>query len=202
MQIERRIFETGIEVRARDEGGATVRGHAAVFDSLSENLGGFREQIRPGAFDDVLQDDVRALFNHDPNHILARTKSGTLSLGVDERGLTYEFDSPDTTTGRDLLVSMQRGDVSQSSFGFIVEDDQWDEDDEGRIVRTILSFKRLYDVSPVTFPAYPDTDVAKRSMGDWQKDLQAAQDERAAGDLYRYKQKLVDIGRRHMSLDS
>ena len=161
MDKETRNFPlTELRIEKRDDVKEVV-GHASVFNSLSEDLGGFREMIAPGAFDDVLQDDVRALFNHDPNMILARTKSGTLTLSVDERGLQYRFNAPDTTAGRDLMVSLERGDIDQSSFGFHVGEEEWEQRD-GEIVRTVLKFKRLFDVSPVTIPAYPDTDVAKR----------------------------------------
>lgn len=171
MEIERRIIDLDVlKVETRAEGeGKLVRGHAAVFNRLSENLGGFREQIAPGAFDGVLNDDVRALFNHDPNHILGRTRSGTLRLTVDETGLGYELDPPDTSSGRDLLVSLERGDVSQSSFGFQVDEDDWVEDDEGRVIRTITKFRRLFDVSPVTYPAYPDATVGLRSLQAWKE---------------------------------
>lgn len=164
--MERRTFEGDIRVERADGSAPRIIGHAAVFDLLSENLGGFREKIARGAFDGVLGDDVRALFNHESSLILGRTPR-TLSVAVDERGLRYEIEPPDTTTGRDLLVSLDRGDVTQSSFGFSVDEDRWDEDDEGRVVRTIMKVKRLYDVSPVTFPAYTDTDVAKREFRDF-----------------------------------
>ena len=148
---ERRYLKFGkprVEYRGEgDDKKPYIVGHAAVFDSLSEDLGGFRQRIERGAFDDVLEDDVRALFNHDPNLILARTKSGTLKLSLDEKGLRYEFDVPDTTTGRDLLVSLERGDVSQSSFGFTVEQDSWHKDEDGVHIRSISKVKRLYDVS-------------------------------------------------------
>ena len=164
MDKETRNFPlTELRIEKRDDDSREVVGHASVFNSLSEDLGGFRETIAPGAFDDVLQDDVRALFNHDPNMILARTKSGTLTLSVDERGLQYRFNAPDTTAGRDLMVSLERGDIDQSSFGFRVADDEW-ENRDGQVVRTVLKFSRLFDVSPVTMPAYPDTDVAKREL--------------------------------------
>lgn len=170
MNIERRAFNIdGLEVEQRDDGTQTIKGHAAVFDSLSENLGGFRERIEAGAFDNVLGDDVRALFNHEPDNILGRTTSGTLRINQDDTGLVYEIDPPDTQLGRDLVISMQRGDITQSSFGFVVDQDDWSEDDDGRVIRTIKSFKRLFDVSPVTYPAYPDTDVALRSWDDWKK---------------------------------
>lgn len=165
-EIETRYFHMGsigVEDRADGEG-KTLRGHAAVFDTLSENLGGFREKIAPGAFDDVLGDDVRALFNHDSNLILGRTTSKTLKIGIDADGLNYEVDIPDTQTGRDLTVSVGRGDIDQSSFAFTVDDDSWDEDEDGRVIRTIKKVGRLYDVSPVTYPAYPDASVGLRSM--------------------------------------
>lgn len=171
-EIERRVFVMdALRVEGRGEGDAPcIRGHAAVFDKLSENLGGFREKIAPGAFDDVLQDDVRALVNHDPNLILGRTAAGTLRLAVDSTGLMYEVDPPDTQMARDLLVSMKRGDINQSSFAFVVEDDDWQEDDDGRLVRTIKKFRRLFDVSPVTYPAYPDATVGLRSLEAWREE--------------------------------
>jgi HK97 family phage prohead protease len=174
MEIERRAFSMlALEVEARSEGESPIiRGHAAVFDRMSENLGGFREKIDPGAFDDVLGDDVRALFNHDANLILGRTTSGTLRLSQDGEGLSYELDPPDTQVGRDLMVSLKRGDITQSSFAFTVADDDWSEDEEGRVVRTIKKVGRLYDVSPVTYPAYPDASVGLRSLQAWQQSRQ------------------------------
>ena len=163
---EKRFYNIELEQREGTESATTIVGHAAVFNKLSENLGGFQERINKGAFDDVLGDDVRAFFNHDPNHLLARSSSGTLRLSTDEEGLRYEFDVPDTTSGRDLLVSMKRGDITQSSFAFTVEDDVWNQEN-GMNIRTIKKVKRLYDVSPVSIPAYPDADdlvVAQRSL--------------------------------------
>ena len=163
---EKRFYNIELEQREGTESATTIVGHAAVFNKLSENLGGFQERINKGAFDDVLGDDVRAFFNHDPNHLLARSSSGTLRLSTDEEGLRYEFDVPDTTSGRDLLVSMTRGDITQSSFAFTVEDDVWNQEN-GMNIRTIKKVKRLYDVSPVSIPAYPDADdlvVAQRSL--------------------------------------
>lgn len=168
--IERRIFNTSLELRQLSEGETRkIAGSAALFNSRSEKLGFFYEQIEPGAFDDVLEDDVRALFNHDPNLILGRTKSGTLRLSANADGLFYEIDPPDTQVGRDLQTSIERGDVSQSSFAFQVAKDRWemDGDDEVRVIEKI---NRLYDVSPVTYPAYPDTSVAKRSLEQWKEE--------------------------------
>ncbi|SDO72513.1 hypothetical protein SAMN04487957_110133 [Halomonas shengliensis] len=159
------------EVRAEtDDDGRPVRivGHGAVFNRRSEMIMGmFKEEIAPGAFDDVLTDDVRALFNHDPNFVLGRTTSGTLELSIDAEGLRYDIDPPDTQTVRDqVLAPLQRGDITGSSFAFRVapDGDEWREEPDGLIVRTITRFSRLLDVSPVTYPAYPDAGAAARSL--------------------------------------
>ena len=161
---EKRFYT--IETRIKKEGKKNViEGHAAVYDMLSEDLGGFREIIKKGAFDSVLTNDVRAYFNHDPNYILGRTGAGTLKLSTTEKGLKYILSVPDTSAGRDLVVSMKRGDITQSSFAFQVEKDSWRTDNSLGEIRTIESVKRLYDVSPVSLPAYPDADdiaVAQR----------------------------------------
>lgn len=173
--IERRSFAVdGLGVETRENGQRRLIGHAAVFNALSEDLGGFREMIAPGAFADAIgKDDVRALFNHDPNFVLGRTRSQTLRLSEDERGLAIAIDLPDTQTIRDLVVApIERGDVSQMSFAFAVRPNgqDWAKDDEGRVVRT-LKRVRLFDVSPVTYPAYPQTDVAVRELRTWQEAL-------------------------------
>ena len=158
---------------------------------MSEDLGGFREKIDKGAFDGVLDNDVRAFFNHDPNFLLARTSSGTLKLGVDKRGLKYSFDVPDTTAGRDLLVSMKRGDITQSSFAFTVEKDSWTDGEKGTEIRTINKVGRLYDVSPVSIPAYPtanDLSIANRSRMTF-KDKTKMRSEQD----YEYKRSLLEL---------
>src|SRR5512137_1309240 len=162
-----RRFTGNCELRAivpETGGRAKIAGHAAVFNSLSEDLWGFRERIAPGAFAPALgKSDIRALLNHDPNFILGRTKSGTLRAQEDERGLAVEIDPPETRWADDLLVSIGRGDISQMSFAFRVGEESWETVD-GADIRTILSFDEIFDVSPVTYPAYPDTDVALRAM--------------------------------------
>lgn len=170
-KTERRAFALdNLKVERRENLPPIIRGHAAVFNQLSLDLGGFREQIAPGAFADAIKaDDVRALFNHNPDHVLGRNLSGTLRLVEDVRGLAIEIDPPDTQVARDLMVSMDRGDITQMSFGFSVRPggQDWAKNDEGVVVRTLKKL-RLYDVSPVTFPAYPQTDVAVRALHDWQ----------------------------------
>jgi uncharacterized protein len=169
VDLERRTVVTP-DLRIIAEGTPRIAGRAALFDSVSEDLGGFRERIRPGAFGASLAaDDVRALFNHDPNVILGRNRAGTLRLAEDERGLGIEIDPPDTQAARDLMVSIARGDVSQMSFGFSVAagGQVWEKDARGGVLRTLTAV-RLFDVSPVVFPAYPDTGVAVRALGAWQ----------------------------------
>jgi len=181
---ERRFIPSGLELRMEDgeDSKKKIRGYAAVFNKESENLGSseyqFREILLPGAFDDVLKDDVRALFNHESSAILARSKNGegSLQIGVDETGLYYEFEAPDTQVGRDLVTSLKRGDVDQSSFSFTVSKDgqKFEEkrevDGPTLITRTINKIARLFDVSPVTYPAYPDATVALRSLEEFREE--------------------------------
>lgn len=163
--VERRFCDlTGIEVRA-SEGKRTLSGHAAVFDKLSVKMMGFREIIRKGSFlESIAQDDIRALWNHDTNIVLGRNKAKTLRLSEDAQGLKVEIDLPDTQAGRDAEISIARGDVSQMSFAFRVKTggDRWfEEDGEDRRELTALG---LAEVSPVTFPAYLDTDVSLKGL--------------------------------------
>lgn len=162
--IEKRSFGCKMEVRGADQS-TTLEGYAAVFDSLSADLGGFREIIAPGAFKRSLKEgaDVRALVDHDPGKIIGRNKAGTLTLREDDHGLKVRIKPPDTTAGRDIVESMRRGDVDQMSFAFTVVSDEW-RTLEGEEVRTITDAD-LHDVSVVTYPAYADTAVAVRSMG-------------------------------------
>lgn len=156
--MERRFFNS--ELRADSDDGNMLSGYAAVFNSLSQVIWGFREKIAPGAFADTLADDVRALWNHDTGIVLGRTKSGTLRLHEDDTGLRIEIDPPDSASAQ--VESVKRGDVDQMSFGFKVLEDGWDQDDEGMIIRTLRKIK-LFEVSPVTFPAYTATSVGVRA---------------------------------------
>jgi HK97 family phage prohead protease len=163
--IERRAFQVD-ELRIDgNERAPVITGHAAVFNQRSLDLGGFFEVIAPGAFSNTIKSaDVRALFNHDANFILGRTKSRTLSLAEDEKGLSVRISPPDSIWANDLLESIKRGDIDQMSFGFTVSEagQRWQRSG-GEIVRTLLDVE-LYDVSPVTYPAYPQTDVSARSF--------------------------------------
>lgn len=167
--IERRTHTVEMRVKDPAYGSKTpvMSGYAANFNSLSEDLGGFREVLMPGCFKEALgHSDVRGLFNHNPDKILGRNASGTLRLTEDERGLHFEIDPPETSYAKDLGVSMRRGDVTQCSFGFKVASggDSWAEDSAGMWIRTITKVEQLFDVSPVTYPAYPSTSCSVRSF--------------------------------------
>lgn len=135
-------------------------GHAALFNTEA-NLGPFTEVIEPGAFrKSIGTDDVRALFNHDPNYVLGRNTAGTLRLSEDSKGLAIEIDPPETGWARDLQVSIKRGDISQMSFGFFAKG-QRTERRSGVLYRFVTE-AQLLDVSPATYPAYKQTDIALR----------------------------------------
>lgn len=166
--MEIRTIQSEFRVKSED-GKAQISGYAAVFNELSDDLGGFREKIQPGAFSETVKnDDVRALWNHDSNYVLGRNKAETLRLSEDEHGLHYEVDLPDTQWAKDLSESIKRGDVTQSSFGFTVDSDEWSKQD-GETVRTLTKVT-LFDVSPVTYPAYPQTSTSARSILEANKD--------------------------------
>lgn len=159
-------FLPAAEMRAAKEGDKNViSGYAAVFNSLSEDIFGFKERVMPGAFKRTLGEgaDVRALINHDPSLILGRSKSNTLSLEEDDKGLKFRCEMPNTSYAADLMESINRGDVSQCSFGFITRQQTWIENKEDLTIRE-LNDVDLFDVSVVTYPAYSDTSVKSRSL--------------------------------------
>ncbi len=162
--FERRAYT--VEMRAEGDSPKLV-GHAAVFNALSEEMYGFREKIDRGAFSkSIAESDVRALWNHDSSFVLGRKKAKTLELAEDERGLAVEINPPNTQWARDVITSIKRGDVDQMSFGFRVIRDRWDIDRSGDkevLIRTLVEV-RLFEVSPVTFPAYSQTDVSARAI--------------------------------------
>jgi HK97 family phage prohead protease len=171
-QRETRYFKAAdikVEYEAREGAASKVpvlMGYAAKFGTLSQDLGGFKETIRNGAFKKtILEADIRALFNHDANFILGRNKANTLRLWEDDTGLGFNIYLPDTQQARDLAESIARGDVDQCSFAFSVIKEDWREDtNAGIVVRDLVEVK-LFDVSVVTYPAYEDTDVKLRNKG-------------------------------------
>ena len=191
-------------MESAEQNGNTIRGYAAVYNSDSEWMGGFYEQIATGAFDGVMENDVRAYFNHDENLLLGRVSSGTLRISTDKRGLFYEVDLPNTTYANDLAELMKRGDVNQSSFAFLIEQDRWEQRD-GTTYRIIEKVSRLLDVSPVSQPAYPDaTSELKRDLETEPKEeAKAASVENTESEdvetkdedsnLYLYKSKILNF---------
>jgi len=180
--MEKRIFNIETRVDTNEEGKDVVVGYASVYDSRSNNLGGFYEYIERGAFTDELiqKSDVRALINHDASKIMARSKNGfgTLNLRADEKGLRYEFEiDPELSYAKDLAISLKRGDISQSSFAFTIapNGDEWSTDADGNNIRTIKKFDQIFDISSVTFPAYSQAEsdlvVAKRGLKEYQESL-------------------------------
>jgi HK97 family phage prohead protease len=179
-----------------------IVGYAARFNVVSEVLWGFREQIRPGAFTKTIAEaDVRALWNHDPAMVLGRTKNGTLRLAEDEVGLRYEIDPPDTNWGHDAVESIRRRDVDQSSFSFDTIREEWSTYDNMPL-RTVIE-ARLHDVSPVTFPAYPQTSAEVRAKAETiARDGNPApgQEAHPGGDEEERVQVHLDLKRRQLQL--
>lgn len=163
--IERRTLVEPVEFRSVGDK-LVAGGYAYVFGKRSQNLGGFVEVVAPGFGKKSLQEqDVRALFNHDPNMILGRLGAGTLRMEEDSTGGAYEIDLPDTTVGRDVAKLLERQDVAGSSFGFRTIEDEWSETEQGFPLRT-LKQGSLRDVGPVTFPAYTDSTSALRCLSE------------------------------------
>ena len=161
-KVEYRVFDTCVEVRSDED--PAIRGHAAVFGQRSSDLGGFVEIIEPGFFKGAIKrSDTAALWNHNADIILGRKSAQTLALSEDETGLAYVIHPPSWASG--YIETIKRGDVRQSSFAFTVKEkgEKW-EDKDGVRTRTLLpgGCDELYDVSPVVYPAYPQTDVKVR----------------------------------------
>lgn len=207
---EQRLFTARLE--ARDDGGdgesaPGLVGHAAVFNQRAVIGGMFVEVVEDKFFDVALKDehDVRMLYNHNPDLLLARTSSGTLRLGKDKIGLTTDADLPDTSVSRDLQVLMSRGDVTQQSFSWTTAEDRWetlpddDPDLPGGDIRYLVAVKRLYDVSPVTFPAYDQTDAALRDARALYESVHGARKTRATIEKVQQRERQLDLMSRRMT---
>ena len=148
-----------------------------VYDQLSEDLGGFKEKIKRGAFtNSIKRNDIKLLFNHDANYVLGRNKSGTLKLEEDEYGLKIEAIPPNTSFAKDLINLLERGDIDQMSFGFMVNKEEWDTTDKELPIRTLLDVE-LFDTSIVVYPAYKQTSVDVRSTKEVLKDFRTKQEQ-------------------------
>ena len=179
---ERRFFVAPVTIEKREDsedGPSVIEGHAAKFNTRANIGDWFEEEILPGAFDEVLNNDVRCLFNHNPNYILARSVNGkgTLTLSVDGEGLKYRYETPNRTYAKDLEDAIASGDVSQSSFAFRAKEVLWVERKDQLDLRQIVKVDKLLDVSPVTYPAYQDATVGKRGLDAFKKDCKSQKEE-------------------------
>lgn len=204
--METRSFAEGYEQRAfaefrvhEEDGQApTLEGIAAPFGKLSEDLGGFRERIKPGSFRASIKGerrDVAAMREHNPELLLGRQSAGTLVMREKKEGLSVIITPPDTELGRSTVEAVRRGDLRSMSFGFVALDSKW-ERVGGEDVR-VLGDVDLFDVSVVTFPAYPDTRVAQRSLLAWRDSLNEEEESKAALELeYEHRNRIIDMGAR------
>ncbi len=165
MSKKHEVRNLDLELRAIKDGDKkSIEGYAAVFDKLSEDLGFFREIIAQGAFRNVLADgsNVVMIHNHNTDNLLSSTKSNTLELKEDKLGLHFRADLPNTQRGDEVYELVNSGVLSGMSFGFRAKNDVW-ETKNGDEIRTILEVGELIEISTTAFPAYPDTNIAKRS---------------------------------------
>lgn len=189
---ERRMVSAPVEVR-KDGEAEYFQGMAVPFGQVTD-LHYFTEEITRDAFSEVMKDDVRGLFNHDPDVILGRSAAGTLTLDVNEKGVFYSIRyNPNDPDHVRVMEKVKRGDVNQSSYAFSVKDEKWSTRD-GKQHRTINKIERWYDVAPVTYPANPNTTVAKRSLdaiAKEQSEIAQKENDRAA----RQRQIAIEIDR-------
>src|SRR3990167_3234827 len=163
--IERRVVPGEVRITKHADGTAVLAGITAPFGKLSDDLGGFREQIEAGAFAEALtHSDPVALFNHNPDHLLGRASAKTLRLEEVDAGLSYEVDLPETAIGVLVRSGVERKDIQGNSFAFTVAHDEWQDQGDGTWLRTVKRIGMLYDLVPGVYPAYPDTSVALRSL--------------------------------------
>ena len=198
---EIRTYAVTVELEKREDGtqSRTLKGHAAVFDQetlIGSPKWGWDEVVRSGTFTETIkEDDVRALFNHDSNIVLGRNTSGTLSMTEDKTGLAVRIELPETQLIDDMVLApIARGDISQMSFGFQVKKDKWtfSDDEDVRDKREILEVK-LFDVSPVTFPAYEGTDIALASRSKSLEDIKPKTNWR--NDILRRRLEILKVRR-------
>lgn len=177
MGKEIRVFFAEMEVRAADDGKRTITGYAVKWDQLSEKMGWFqrfREKFQRGSFADSLTNDDQYMhWNHNDDIVLARKKNGTLRLEEDDTGLRFEADMPSNQWGDYAYEAVQRGDVDKMSFGFKMQGEEWDDNDEDNVVRTVTK-AQLFEVSPVPYPAFPQSEAQARSIDKVYEDYRAA----------------------------
>lgn len=187
-QIEYRSYPFELRIDDSEEK-PKMRGYSALFNQLSVDLGGFKETIKRGAFAKTIKEsDIVATRNHNNDLLLGRNKSGTLILKEDKKGLNFEIDPPDATYAKDLIVSMERGDIDQCSFKFRTIVDEWDSKDKNNVIR-ILKEAELFDIAIVTDPAYIQTSAEYRSTKEVYKDFLKSQEKKEKLDDKKDKEK-------------
>jgi hypothetical protein len=179
MKLTQTVFNMEETRTERNDNALKVTGYAARFEKLSVPMFGFKEKIRAGAFSKSLKtNNIKALWNHNSDLVLGSTSAGTLSLEEDDKGLRFEMTLPDTQAGRDAHVLVERGDVNQMSFGFLIKKQEWDEADRSNVIRTLVEVD-LREVSLTPFPAYKQTSAKTRSVNedyeDYRKEINAEQ---------------------------
>ncbi len=185
-------MERRFNTRATDvvsEEGRTIKGYAAIFDSKYVMWEGYEETIARGAFDGTDFSDVVALFNHESENLLARSKdgTGTLTLKVDDKGLYFEFEAPNTTIGNDVLENVKLGNIRGCSFAFTVSEQKVEDFEDKTCLRTILKIGKLYDVGPVVNPAYEETEI--ESCKKRNKELTKKEEPKQVSDTYHLAQR-------------
>ena len=192
-----------VRIEKRDGQPTKIVGYAAVVyraddpGTQYELYSGHVERIQPGAFKRAIDeaDDVRGLYNHEPSQILGRTKSGTMRLSEDETGLRYEIDVPDTQVGRDVVTSIERGDVTGSSFAFAVSEGGSEIRKDGQVTVREITGVDLYDSGPVTYPAYDATTTGLRA-------IDGIDEARAAFEQFEKEQTAVEVRARMIALEN
>lgn len=206
-EVERRwtpLAMDPIRIEERADGGQKIVGMAAIYYDGTprteyELWEGVKERIKHGAFSALLKagTDTRALFNHDPDNLLGRTVTDTLKLKSTRFGLEYEIMPPDTQTARDVVALLERGDLTGSSFSFLIGEETWKEDDEGNEIREIKQVSKLFDVGPVTFPAYEATTANMRSLETWRAErVEELEEARKAEQAEEETKQAADVERR------
>jgi HK97 family phage prohead protease len=198
---ERRFTSVPVEIRVGSGGNGkhqTIGGYAAKFNRMSQNLGGFKEQIAAGAFNRSASQgwpDVQARYNHEDGQLLGTIGGNSLRLHTDTEGLMYDVDLLDIEDHRKVYALVERGDIRQSSFAFIADEDEWGADDTGFPMRTLHQV-RLLDVAPVNAPAYLDTSVGLRSLAaKFDADIEEVRTMAAHNELTRFFKRTDDQGK-------
>ena len=201
--IMRSFFKMdGVETRKTEDGKMLVTGYAAVFESLSVPLWGFREKIRPGAFKNTISksdNNIRALWNHNRDFVLGSMSNGSLKLAEDDKGLHFELNIADTQMGRDAFTSIGRRDVDGVSFSFSAVKQEWDETNPQDVIRTLIEVE-CDEISPTAFPAYEETSVSTRTAKECYAEHRDALKQEQEQKEIEIRSRLIELNKRKLNL--